>query len=122
MKTKTYEDLIVWQKSHVLVLEVYKLSKYFPKEELFSLTNQLRKAAISIPANIAEGYGRISQKEKIRFLNISQGSLNETKYFLRLAHELNYANTLSAQTHCIEISKMLFACIKSIRLNPPTTY
>lgn len=69
-KTRTFQDLIVWQKGHKFVLEVYKISKAFPKEEIYGLTSQFRRAAISITANIAEGFKRISTKEKLRFYNI----------------------------------------------------
>jgi len=77
--TKTFEDLLVWQKSHEFVLEVYKITKQFPKEEVYGLTSQFRRAAVSISANIAEGYKRKSTKEKLRFYNISQASLEECR-------------------------------------------
>lgn len=76
-KSKKFTDLIVWQKAHQFVLEVYKLTKNFPKEELFGLTSQFRRASISIPANIAEGFKRRGKNDKIRFLNISEGSLED---------------------------------------------
>jgi hypothetical protein len=69
--SKSYENLLVWQKAHSLVLEIYLLTKSFPKEEIYGLTSQLRRAAISVPANIAEGFGRFRVAEKIRFYNIS---------------------------------------------------
>ena len=84
-KTKSFEDLLVWQKGHSFVLEVYKLTKQFPKEEIYGLTSQFRRAAVSITANIAEGYKRLSNKEKLRFYNISQVSLEECRYFLILS-------------------------------------
>ena len=97
--SKSYENLSVWQKAHSLVLEIYIITKNFPKEELYGLTSQLRRAAISVPANIAEGFGRFSVAEKIRFYNISQGSLNEVKYYLLLAKELKFADTLIILNH-----------------------
>ena len=74
---KTYRDLVVWQKSMVLVTEVYEISKKFPKEELYGLTSQIRRCAISLPSNIAEGYGRNSTNDYIHFLRIASGSLYE---------------------------------------------
>ena len=88
-----YEDtrkLIVWQKSHRLALKIYDLTKIFPKEEMFCLTSQIRRAVVSIPCNIVEGKARGSAKEYKRFLLISRGSLEEVKYQLLLAKELQY--------------------------------
>ena len=82
--------LIVWQKSHELALNIYEITKGFPKDELFGLTSQIRRAAVSIPSNIVEGKGRGSNKEYKRFLLISRGSLEETKYQLLLAKDLKY--------------------------------
>lgn len=111
---KTYEDLLVWQKSHQLVLDIYRLTDKFPKEELFVLTSQIRRAAISIPSNIAEGFGRRSQKDKIHFYNIAETSANETHYQLRLAHDLNYHDTATLQETSREIQRMLKGLINSI--------
>lgn len=87
---KSYRELKVWQKAHELVLKVYKETKNFPKDERFALVSQLRRAVVSIPANIAEGYGRKHTKEYIQMLYIAQGSLEETKYYLFLSKDLNY--------------------------------
>ncbi|MBN1414155.1 MAG: four helix bundle protein [Bacteroidales bacterium] len=92
-KSKTYGDLIVWQKAHNLVLDVYKINKEFPKEEVYGLTSQFRRAAISIPANIAEGFARKGSRDKLRFYNIAAGSLNEISYYILLARDLNYTTT-----------------------------
>ena len=92
-KTKKFTELIVWQKAHQFVLDVYKATKSFPKEELFGLTSQLRRAAGSIPANIAEGYKKKSKADKLRFLNISKTSLEETKYHLILSNDLGYCTS-----------------------------
>ena len=89
-KTKSFKELIVWQKAHKLVLEVYKTTKSFPKEEVYSLTNQFRRAGVSIAANIAEGYKKKTVAAKSNYLNISEGSLEEVKYYLILAKDLNY--------------------------------
>ncbi|MEI6753208.1 MAG: four helix bundle protein [Paludibacter sp.] len=90
MKTKSFEELLAWQKAHAFVLKIYKITKNFPKEELFGLTSQLKRAAISIPANIAEGYKKNGVKDKIRFFNIAQGSLEECRYFLILARDIEF--------------------------------
>ncbi|MDR0872282.1 MAG: four helix bundle protein [Prevotellaceae bacterium] len=92
-KTNSFTDLRMWQKAHQFVLATYKISENFPKHELFGLVSQLRRAAVSIPANIAEGYKRKGKNEKLRFFNISQGSLEECRYFLILSKDLNYINT-----------------------------
>ena len=81
---------MVWQKAHQYVLDIYRVTKQYPKEELFALVNQMRRAAISITANIAEGFVRSGQKDKLHFYNISQGSLEETRNFLILSKDLGY--------------------------------
>lgn len=87
---QNYKDLKVWQKAHQLTLNVYKESKHFPKEELYSLTNQLRRASSSIPANIAEGCGKNTSGDFANFLNIALGSANEAEYFILLSKDLEY--------------------------------
>ncbi len=87
---KDYRSLNVWKSGHVLTLEIYRQTKSFPKDELFGLTSQLRRAAASIPANIAEGCGRDGDAELKRFLNIALGSACEVDYFVLLAGELGY--------------------------------
>ena len=87
-----FTDLIAWKKSHEFVKTVYTVTKQFPKEELFGLTNQLRRSASSISANIAEGYGRYHAKDKIRFYHMARGSNTESQNHIILAHELNYIN------------------------------
>jgi four helix bundle protein len=87
---KSFLDLTVWQKAHAFVLQVYKATRGFPKEELYGLTSQFRRAAVSIPANIAEGFRKESKQDKARFLNISEGSLEECRYYLILAHDLGH--------------------------------
>ncbi len=115
---KSYEDLLVWQKSHKFVLEIYRHTKVFPKDERFGLVQQLRRAASSVATNIAEGFARHSKKEYIRFLYVSRASLSETEYHLYLSRDLNY---LSLEVHkrlkiqIIEIGKMLNGSIKSLK-------
>lgn len=104
---RSFQDLIVWQKAHAFVLGVYAASKTFPKEELYGLTSQFRRAAVSIPANIAEGFRKQSKFDKARFLNIAEGSLEECRYYIILAHDLGYFNgdTLSQQAE--EVARLL---------------
>ncbi|MBO7101655.1 MAG: four helix bundle protein [Bacteroidales bacterium] len=85
-----FQRVIAWQKAHEFVLLVYKISKHFPEDERFGLTSQLRRAAVSIEANIAEGYRKIGKADKLRFLNIAQGSLEECRDYRILAKDLNY--------------------------------
>ena len=89
-KTHSFKDLIVWQKAHQLVIAIYKATKLFPKEEVFSLTNQVRRAAVSIPANICEGYKKKTIPNQLNFINIAEGSLEEVKYYIILSKELQY--------------------------------
>ena len=113
--SKTFTDLVVWKKAHSMVLDIYLLTKDFPEEELYGLTNQLRRAAVSVPANIAEGFGRISKAEKVRFFNIAQGSLNEIRYFLILTQDLQYGDVRELKSKAEEISKILYIYIKRIQ-------
>jgi four helix bundle protein len=87
---KNYRELMVWQKSMTLVTGIYKLTDKFPKEEIYGLTAQIRRCAISIPSNIAEGYGRKSTQDYLRFLNIANGSLYELQTQLEIAFNLSY--------------------------------
>ena len=90
MKTNSYKDLIVWQKSYRLVLEIYKISENFPENERYGLVSQIRRAAVSIPSNIAEGYGRNYNKEYKQFLSIAYGSLCELETQYLLSIDLKY--------------------------------
>jgi four helix bundle protein len=85
-----FEDLVFWQLSHALTLRIYRLTKTFPKEELFGLTSQMRRAAISVPANIAEGFSKRGRSDKARFMNTAQASLEEVRYYFILARDLGY--------------------------------
>ena len=118
MIVRSYKELIVWQKSMDLTIMVYKAVKQLPKEDIFSLSDQIRRAAISIPSNIAEGQQRLSGKEFIHFLSIAKGSLAELETQLMICERLNYMT--SAQTKpimdlCIEISKMLNSLLKQLQ-------
>ena len=104
---KTFEDLIVWQKAHQFVLGVYKYTSGFPREEVYSLTSQFRRAAVSIAANIAEGFRKKSTKDKARFFNIAQGSLSECTYFLILSEDLKYGDNTELKFLLQEVGRML---------------
>lgn len=117
LKTNHFEQLIVWQKAHQFVLNVYSFTKHFPKEEIFGLTSQFRRASISIAAKIAEGYSKKGLKDKVRFFNISQGSLGECQYYLRLTKDLNYGEVEKLQNDLEEIGKLLNAYTRGILKN-----
>ncbi len=104
---KTFEDLIVWQKAHALVLAVYRASADFPKTETYGLTSQLRRAAVSIPANIAEGFKKRGRADKLRFMNIAQGSLEEVRYYLILSRDLKYHTDSKLMPLLEEVSRLL---------------
>lgn len=104
---KTFEDLLVWQKAHLFVLTVYRLSGAFPKCEVYALSSQFRRAAVSIAANIAEGFRKRSKADKLRFLNIAQGSLEECRYYLILTKDLGYGDISEADFILQEVSKLL---------------
>jgi len=102
-----FESLLVWQKSHEFVLKIYEMTQHFPDSKKFGLISQLRRASVSIPANIAEGYGKRSSANKARFYNIAQGSMNECHNYLRLAKDLGYAQTKKLTEQLNEIGRML---------------
>jgi four helix bundle protein len=114
-KAKRFQDLIVWQKAHKFVLSVYKFTKKFPQNELYGLTSQFRRAAFSIPANIAEGFRKAGRADKHRFMNIAQGSLEECRYYLILSKDLGYMDSDEPMMQLEEVSKLLNAYAKSIR-------
>lgn len=101
-----FTELLVWQRTHALVLQIYRFSKSFPSEERFGLTSQLRRAALSVPTNIAEGSKRQSNVEYARFLNIAEASLVETEYLLMVSRDLEYMSADSAQAAIVEISEI----------------
>jgi four helix bundle protein len=110
MSAKTFEDLLVWQKAHAYVLDIYKMTEGFPRSELFGLTSQMRRAAVSIPANIAEGFKKRGIRDKVRILNIGQRSLEESLYYLILSD----ADTLALRPRLDEVSKMLEGYVQAI--------
>ena len=114
---KTFEDLVVWQKAHQFALAVYRMTQGFPRSEVYGLTSQFRRAAVSIAANIAEGFRKRGNADKLRFLNIAQGSLEESRYYLILVRDLEYGDVTEAKAILEETSKLLEAYCRAI-LNP----
>lgn len=124
IKIKSYKELTVWQKSMDLVIEIYKLTKTFPKEELYGLTSQMRRASVSIPSNIAEGAQRNHIKEYINFLYIARSSASELETQLNIAKRLNFISTPGKgpiEYVLTEVIKMLNSIISKLkRLTPDT--
>jgi len=116
-KTKSFEELLVWQKAHEFVLFVYKVTEHCPKQEIYGLTSQFRRAAVSTAANIAEGYKKKDYKNKINFLNIAHSSLEECRYYIILSKDLNYQNDETQMPLLNEVAKMLNAYSKVIISN-----
>ncbi len=119
IKIQSFTDLIAWQKGHLMVLAIYELTNLFPKHELYSLGDQMRRCAISITSNIAEGFSRKTYKEKIHFYTIALGSLTELQNQLLVAKDVKYIsieqfNLLAAQT--IEVSKLVNGLIKGTKI------
>lgn len=110
-----FTDLIVWQKAHKFVISIYQLTSGFPKGEIYGLTSQLRRAAVSIPANIAEGFKRTGKSDTVRFMNMSQGSLEECRYYLILANDLRYSNTQNLLKQLDEIGKLLAGYVNAVK-------
>ncbi|RKY05868.1 MAG: four helix bundle protein [Planctomycetota bacterium] len=104
---RRFQDLIVWRKAHQFVLAVYRVTQQFPKSELYGLVSQMRRAAVSVPANIAEAFKKVGKADKARYLNIAQGSLEESRYFLILAQDLGLCQSESLLDSAEEVSKML---------------
>jgi four helix bundle protein len=111
---RTFQDLVVWQKAHQFVLGVYALTAVFPKQETYGLTLQMRRAAVSIPANIAGGFRRRGKAEKARFMNIAEGSVEECRYFLILVKDLGYGDTERLASLLEEVSRLLNAYTAAI--------
>lgn len=111
---KRFQDLIVWKKAHQFVLATYIVTKKFPKEEKYGLSSQFRRSAVSIAANIAEGFKKRGKKDKARFLNIAQGSLEECRYYLILTKDLKYGKTEELNLKLQEVSKLLNAYTEAI--------
>ena len=116
---QNYKDLKVWERSHQFTLKIYEVTKFFPKDETYALTSQLRRSASSIPANIAEGCGKNTNQDFAKYLNISLGSSNESEYFIILSKDLNYLSQQDFDMLFVlinEIKAMLMALISKVRV------
>jgi len=112
-----FEDLEVWQHAHKIVLAVYRVTKDFPADERFGLISQMRRASVSIAANIAEGFKKRGMKDKINFYNVAQGSLEELRYYLILSKDLGYSDGNSALREELDVvGRMLYRLVCSIRI------
>lgn len=117
---RDFRKILVWEKSHKLTLQLYKITSSFPKDELYGLTSQIRRAVASIPANIAEGCGRNTQTELARFIHIASGSASELEYHLILAHDLGYIESSiypELNESINEIKRMLNGFEKTVQFN-----
>ena len=114
-KVERFQDLEVWQKAHRIVLEIYKVTMRFPSDERFGLISQMRRAAVSIPANIVEGFKKRSLRDKRNFYNIAQGSLEELRYYIILSRDLGYLEDNGELLGLIdEIGRMLYGIVLSV--------
>lgn len=113
-KSNGFQELIVWQRAHQFVLDVYRVTSNFPKEEVYGLTSQFRRAAISIASNIAEGYAKKGKADKLRFFNIAQGSLEECKYYLVLTKDLEFKYEPTLAELLEEVSRLLNSYCRKI--------
>ncbi len=111
---RTFEDLIVWRKAHQFVLAVYGLTATYPESETYGLSIQMRRAAMSIPANVAEGFRKRGRADKARFMNMAEGSIEESRYYLILAKDLCYGDTAQLKNALEEVSRLLNAYSKAI--------
>jgi four helix bundle protein len=104
---KTFQDLLVWQRAHAFVLAVYRRTAAFPSRETYGLTSQMRRAAISIAANIAEGFAKRGKADKVRYMNIAEGSLEESRYYLILSQDLGYGSAGELRELLNEVGRLL---------------
>jgi four helix bundle protein len=112
----SFRDLVVWQKAHGFVLGIYSLTETFPSRETYGLVSQMRRSAVSVAANIAEGFKKNGRADKMRFLNIAQGSLEECRYYLILSEDLHYGEANELEKTAEEVSKLLHADSRAIQI------
>jgi len=111
---KTFRDLLVWRKAHAFALGIYQFTATFPRHETYGLCSQMRRVAVSIPANIAEGFRKRGKPDKARFMNVAEGSIEESRYYLILAQDLGYGSTESPTNLLEEVSKLLNSYARAI--------
>ena len=112
----SFKDLVVWQKAHKFVLGIYTFTGNFPAKETYGLVSQMRRSAVSVAANIAEGFKKNGKADKIRFFNIAQGSLEECRYYIILSEDLHYGETNDLEKTAEEVSKLLYAYSNAIQI------
>jgi len=117
---RRFDDLVVWQEAHALVLNLYRMTRQLPADERFGLVSQVRRAAVSVPANIAEGFRRRGAAEKVRFLNIAQASLDEVTYYLILIADLDYADTANLRAVADKVGRLLGAYVRGVTMRTNT--
>ena len=110
----SFQDLLVWKKAHQLVLSIYKATKTFPREELYGIISQIRRSAVSVPSNIAEGFRKRTKADKANFVAIAHGSLEETRYYMILSQDLGFCDTESIMMLIEEVNKLLTLYARSI--------
>lgn len=115
---QSFRELMVWQKAHAFVVRVYALSATFPRHETYGLSSQLRRAAVSVPANIAEGFKRWTRQDKARLMNIAEASLEEARYYLVLAADLSYGEDPELEPQAEEVATLLSAYASTLRHTP----
>jgi four helix bundle protein len=113
-KAKTFRDLLVWRKAHNFVIGVYRFTAAFPKSEIYELVQQMRRAAVSIPANIAEGFTRRGRADKARFMNIAESSVEKSRYYLILCKDLDYGEIDDLMNSLEEVSRLLNGYTRAI--------
>jgi len=111
---RDFRELVVWRKAHEFVLSIYHYSADFPKQELYGLTSQMRRAAVSVPGNIAEGFRRRGRADKARFMNLAEASLDECSYYLILAKDLGYGESHELSKAADEVSRLLAAYARAL--------
>lgn len=116
-KSESFRDVLVWQKAHAFTLAVWSITATFPREEMFVITAQLRRAAMSVPSNFVEGFRKRTKPDKIKFYNIAQGSADECLYQLILSHDLKYADTTALRSDLEEVSRLLQGYINGLERN-----
>jgi four helix bundle protein len=113
-KSQSFREVLVWQKAHAFTLSIWRVTASFPREELFVITAQLRRAAMSVPSNFVEGFRKRTKPDKLRFYNIAQGSADEALYQLILAHDPGLADTTALQADLEEVSRLLQGYINGL--------
>jgi four helix bundle protein len=124
LMAQSFRELQVWQRAMQLTIAIYRLTKNFPKDELYGLTSQLRRAAVSVPSNIAEGHGRLSNREFTQFMSVARGSVCELQTQLEIARSLGFGTIKAieeAERLSHEVGKMIFAFLESLKNQPART-